>query len=318
MPARRSAPPRDWDRVSQSVANAYFPHELTVPAGRREPRLTLQTLDLGPVLIGYVGWGADVQVECDYPAAYEVNMPLAGHLVSRGRHGVVTSVTGQATVFRADTPSLISHWDATCTVLGVKFDRDWLDREAERVLALEPVRAAVALPEQLGLGGSSGRDWRRLVGGLAGQLRGPQLFADQPVVREQLAGAVAAGFLLASCPDRGPGPAPRPRAIGRVVDAIRDDPARAWTAADMAGLAGTSVRRMQEGFREWAGCSPTEHLVGVRLQHARADIEGDTGLSVSEVAARWGFSSASRFAAAYRRRYGHPPSLARRTGKSEP
>ncbi|MFP5070228.1 hypothetical protein ACLFMI_11250 [Pseudonocardia nantongensis] len=76
-------------------------------------------------------------------------------------------------MFRADTPSLISHWDATCTVLGVKFDRDWLDREAERVLALEPVRAAGALPEQLGLAGNSGRDWRRLVGGLAGQLRGP-------------------------------------------------------------------------------------------------------------------------------------------------
>lgn len=272
----------------------------------------MQTLDLGPVLIGHVGWGADVQVECDYPAAYEVNMPLTGHLVSRGRHGVVTSVTGQASVFRADTPSLITHWDATCTVLGVKFDRDWLDREAERILALEPVRAAAVLPEQLGLDGGLGRDWRRLVGGLAGQLREPQLFADQPVVREQLAGAVAAGFLLASCPDLGAGPVPRPRAIGRVLDAIRDDPARAWTAADMAGLAGTSVRRMQEGFREWAGCSPTEHLVGVRLQRARADIEGDTGLSVSEVAARWGFSSASRFAAAYRRRYGCSPSETRR------
>lgn len=170
------------------------------------------------------------------------------------------------------------------------------------------------LPEQLGLDGGLGRDWRRLVGGLAGQRREPRLFADQPVVREQLAGAVAAGFLLASCPDLGAGPPPdRPRAIGRVVDAIRDDPAGAWTAADMAGLAGTSVRRMQEGFREWAGCSPTEHLVGVRLQRARADIEGDTGLSVSEVAARWGFSSASRFAAAYRRRrYGCSPSETRR------
>ncbi|MBW0104438.1 AraC family transcriptional regulator [Pseudonocardia sp. KRD-291] len=294
------------------MADAYFPHELTVPAGRREPRLTLQTLDLGPVLIGYVGWGADVQVECDYPSAYEVNMPLTGHLMSRGRHGIVTSVNGQASVFRADTPSLISHWDATCTVLGVKFDRDWLDREAERILELEPVRATAVLPEQLGVDGGLGRDWRRLVGGLAGQLHEPQFFADQPVVREQLAGAVAAGFLLASCPDPGTGPVPRPRAVGRVLDAIRDDPARAWTAADMASLAGTSVRRMQEGFREWAGFSPTEHLVGVRLQRARADIEGDTGLSVSEVAARWGFSSASRFAAAYRRRYGCSPSETRR------
>lgn len=312
MPARRGATPRDWDHVSQSVADAYFPHELTVSGdGRGDPRLTLQTLDLGPVLIGYVGWGADVQVECDYPGAYEVNLPLTGHLESRGRHGPVTSVTGQATVFRADTPSLISHWDATCTVLGVKFDRDWLDREAERTLAAEPVSAGANLPEQLTLDSGAARDWSRLVSGLTGHLRGPRLFDDQPVVREQLASAVTTGFLLASCPDPGARPVARPRSIGRVVDAIRDDPARAWAAADMAALAGTSVRRLQEGFREWVGCSPTEHLVGVRLQRARADLEND-GLSVSDVAARWGFSSASRFAAAYRRRYGCSPSDARR------
>lgn len=184
------------------MADAYFPHELTISGdGRRDPRLTLQTLDLGPVLIGYVGWGADVQVECDYPGAYEVNLPLTGHLESRGRHGPVTSVTGQATVFRADTPSLITHWDATCTVLGVKFDRDWLDREAERTLATEPVRAGATLPEQLVLDSGAARDWSRLVNGLTGHLRGPRLFDDAPVVSEQLASAVTTGFLLASCPD---------------------------------------------------------------------------------------------------------------------
>lgn len=294
------------------MASAYFPHELTVPRGGRRPRLTLQTLDLGPVLLGHVGWGADVGIECDYPGAYEVNMPLTGHLVSQGRHGEVTSLAGQATVFRADTPSLISHWDATCTVLGVKFDAAWLDRETERVLGPGPVRAAAVLPEQLTLEAGALRDWRNLLAGLTAHLREPGLFVDQPAVREQLAGAVSTGFLMASRPDLGHGPAPRPRAVSRVVNAVRDDPARPWTAAEMAEIAGTSVRRLQEGFRDWVGCSPSEHLLGVRLHHARADLVDGTGRTVSEVAARWGFSSASRFAAAYRRRYGHPPSHARR------
>ncbi|WP_409186756.1 AraC family transcriptional regulator [Amycolatopsis sp. VS8301801F10] len=311
MSARRGAAPRDWERVSKSVAAAYFPHQLTPLRAGREPRLTLRTLDLGPVLIGYVGWGADVEIACDYPAAYEVNLPLTGHLASRGRHGTVTSVPGQATVFRADTPSLITHWDATCTVLGVKFDRDWLDREAERVLGAGTVRAAGALPDQLPLDHGPARDWRHLVAGLSSQMRDGALFTDQPIVREQLAGAVAAGFLLAGCPDSGRVPAPRPRAITRVVDAVRADPSRAWTAAEMAAVAGTTVRRLQESFREWVGCTPTEHLVGVRLQHARADLEAHPELSVSEIAARWGFSSASRFAAAFRRRYGVSPSQAR-------
>ncbi|PXY36171.1 AraC family transcriptional regulator [Prauserella flavalba] len=312
MRARRGAAPRDWDQASREVAEAYFPHELRLVGGGRDPRLTLRTLDLGPVLVGHVGWGADVRIACDYPGAYEINLPLTGHLESRGRYGPVTSVPGQATVFRADTPSLISHWDATCTVLGVKFDCGWLEREAERVLGGDRVTVRGGLPDQLDLADGRGRAWRQLIGSLATHLHDPQLFGDCDLVREQLAGAVAAGFLLAGCPDAGAGPVPAPRAIRRVVDQLHDDPARPWTAGEMATVAGTSVRRLQEGFRQWLGRSPTEYLVGVRLQRADADLRADPSLTVSDVAARWGFSSASRFAAAYRRRYGVAPSQARR------
>lgn len=312
MAARRGAAPRDWDQASREVADAYFPHELRLLGGGREPRLTLRTLDLGPALVGQVGWGADVEVACEYPGAYEVNMPLTGHLESRGRHAPVTSLPGQATVFRADTPSLISHWDATCTVLGVKFDSAWLDREAERVLGGDRVALRGTLPDQLDLAAGRGRAWRQLVGSLAAHLHDPHLFTDCGPVRDQLAGALAASFLLAGCPDGGAGAVPRPRAIARVVDRLHDDPARAWTAGEMAEVAGTSVRRLQEGFRQWLGCPPTEYLLGIRLQRAHAELTGGAAGTVSDVAARWGFSSASRFAAAYRRRYGVPPGQARR------
>jgi transcriptional regulator GlxA family with amidase domain len=82
--------------------------------------------------------------------------------------------------------------------------------------------------------------------------------------------------------------------------------------ADMAVLGSTTVRRLQEGFQEWIGCSPMEHLTTVRLQRAKADLESRTSHSVSDVAANWGFSSPSRFAAAFRRRYGLSPSEFRR------
>ena len=312
MPARRSAAPRDWDQASRKVAQAYFPHELQLLGGGRDPRLILTTLDLGPALVGHVGWGADVRIACDYPGAYEVNLPLTGHLESRGRHGPVASLPGQGTVFRADTPSLISHWDATCTVIGVKFESAWLEREAERVLGDDRATVRSVLPDQVDLTTGPGRAWRQLVASLAAHVRDSDLFDGCDVVREQLSGALAAGFLLASCPEAGSGPVPRPRTIARVVDQLHDDPARAWTVGEMAAVAGTSVRRMQEGFRQWLGCTPTEYLVAIRLQRANADLLGDPALTTSAAAARWGFSSASRFAAMYRRRYGHPPSQARR------
>ena len=312
MSGRRRGGPSDWGQASRVVAEAYFPHELRRLGGAAAPRLTLRTLDLGSVLVGHVGWGADVAIECDYPGAYEVNMPLTGHLESRGRHGRVTSLPGQGTVFRADTPSLISHWDATCTVLGVKFDGAWLEREAERVLGSDRAGTRGSLPDQVDLDSGQGLAWRQLVAGLAAHLRAPDLFGGSTLVRDQLAGAVAAGFLLSSCPDGGPAVVARPRTVKRVVDQLHDDPARPWTAGEMAALAGTGIRRLQEGFREWLGCTPTEYLAGVRLQRAHAELMADPTRTVSDVAATWGFSSASRFAAAYRRRYGRSPSEARR------
>ncbi|MGY1631062.1 AraC family transcriptional regulator [Geodermatophilus sp. SYSU D01186] len=311
MSGRRRPGPSDWGAASRVVAEAYFPHQLRLVGGASHPRLTLRTLDLGHVLIGHVGWGADVAVECDYPGAYEVNMPLTGHLESRGRHSPVTSVPGQATVFRADTPSLISHWDATCTVLGVKFDRAWLEREAERVLGADRATTRATLPDQLDLNSGQGLAWRQLVTGLSAHLRSPDLFGDSSLVRDQLAGALTAGFLLTGCPPDGRGAA-QPRTVKRVVDALREDPARPWTAGEMAALAGTGVRRLQEGFRQWLDCTPTEYLVDVRLRRAHADLLAVPAPTVSDVAARWGFSSASRFAAAYRRKYGCSPSEARR------
>ena len=301
------------DAFTRALAAAYFPHEV-IPHGPGEvspAQATLQTLDLGPVLLGYVGWGADVQVDCDYPGAYEINIPLAGRLDSRGRHGTVTSTPGQATVFRADTPTLISHWDADCTVLGVKFDSDWLDREAERVLGRDIPRVGGVLPDQLELDGSPARDWRRLVASLASDLSEPGMFHNLSSVREHLAGALADGFLLASCPEAATSPPPRPTAITAIVDAIHDDPARAWTLGQMAALGGTSGRRLQETFRQWLDSTPMDYVTQIRLQRAHTDLAGDPTESISNIAARWGFSSASRFAAAYRRRYGSPPSQQR-------
>ena len=109
------------------------------------------------------------------------------------------------------------------------------------------------------------------------------------------------------------GAAAHPRMIRLVIAALHDDPARPWTAADMAELAGCSVRRLQEGFQAHVGSTPTQYLVDIRLQRAHAQLDTEPLAAVTDVALRWGFSSASRFAAAYKRRYGVVPSSGRRS-----
>lgn len=294
----------DWDEASRAVADVYFPHRLTDLGKTDRPELELVSADLGGVTIGRMSWGADVAIECDYPGAYEVNIPLSGRLESRGRSGVVVSEPGSATVFRADTPSLITLWDAECSVLGIKFDRNHLEREADRILGGQ-IRSRLELPDRIDLKGSA-QEWHGLVASLSDQLTGATHVLTNPLVSAQLAGAVTTAFVLAVAPVDGLSPAPRPGMVRRVLNALREDPGRAWTAADMAEIAGTSVRRLQEAFSEYVGSSPSACLLDIRLDRAHADLAAG-GITVADVAFRWGFGHPGRFAAAFRKRYGVTP-----------
>ncbi|MBS1696166.1 MAG: AraC family transcriptional regulator [Actinobacteria bacterium] len=297
----------DWATAHRAVAQAYFPHELKPLDDRDKVALRLRTVELGGVTLGQIAWGASVSIACDYPGAYEVNVPLSGRLHSREGGADIVSPVGRARVFHADRPSLITNWPSDCYLLGVKFDAECLEREADR-LRIDTVRRRLALPFEIDVASGSGAEWFRLVRALAEQLREPAALLTEPPVARQLAGALTTALLLAAAPADAGSVAPlRPRIVKRVLDALNDDPARPWALSDMAVIAQTSPRRLQEAFAEFVGTTPTGALLDIRLDRARCDLDaGD--VTVSEVAARWGFSSGSRFASAYRRRYGVSPS----------
>jgi AraC-like DNA-binding protein len=58
-------------------------------------------------------------------------------------------------------------------------------------------------------------------------------------------------------------------------------------------------------FRERLGTTPTGYLRRLRLDHARQDLirSDQSTTTVTEIADRWGFPHAGRFAALYRRTY---------------
>jgi AraC-like DNA-binding protein len=142
--------------------------------------------------------------------------------------------------------------------------------------------------------------------------RNPAAYAN-PIAAEQLAGAITTMFALAALPQQADEHAMmRPRTVNRVLDAVHADPARPWTTGQMAEVAGVSVRRLQEGFREHVGTTPREFLRDVRLDRVRAELtSGDPPASVTDAALRWGFTHTGRFAADYRRRFGTSPSADR-------
>ncbi|WP_423919320.1 AraC family transcriptional regulator [Frigoribacterium sp. 2-23] len=81
------------------------------------------------------------------------------------------------------------------------------------------------------------------------------------------------------------------------------------SVSDAARSAGVTVRALQQGFSRHLGVTPLEYLRGIRLNRVRDELTAslpDT-VSVAEVAARWGFAHAGRFAASYAARFGELP-----------
>lgn len=169
-------------------------------------------------------------------------------------------------------------------------------------------------PTQADLSTGAGRSLARLLALMRAEMDDPEGLIYQPLLAGRLWQAVLSGLLAATADrlredrdqrDR----ANRPRAVKRAIDAMEAEPDRAFTAASLAAAAGTSVRTLQEGFRQHIGLSPMAYLRRLRLARAHADLRAaEPGEeTVASVAHRWGFAHLGRFAAAYRAEYGRPP-----------
>ena len=88
----------------------------------------------------------------------------------------------------------------------------------------------------------------------------------------------------------------------------RDAPDGQVPSIDLAEIAGVSVRRLQQAFREHLGTTPFAHLHDLRLDRIHDDLVHGRGGTVTEVALSWGITHLGRFAAAYRERFGELPS----------
>ncbi|MBT2504017.1 AraC family transcriptional regulator [Curtobacterium sp. ISL-83] len=98
--------------------------------------------------------------------------------------------------------------------------------------------------------------------------------------------------------------------LRRAVDFIHAHARDPLTVGAIACAANTSIRSLQENFRNVLGTTPMLYLREVRLDGVRADLlAADPHLSsVGTIAGRWGFSHLGRFAGEYAQRFGERPS----------
>lgn len=102
-----------------------------------------------------------------------------------------------------------------------------------------------------------------------------------------------------------------PETLRRALAYIEANPDLDIGVVDIARAACVTVRAVQLAFRRHLDTTPMAHLRQIRLDRAHQDLRNadpDDGTTVTGVAARWGFSSPSRFSLFYRAEYGQLPS----------
>src|SRR6185312_4492528 len=92
----------------------------------------------------------------------------------------------------------------------------------------------------------------------------------------------------------------------RVGSALRADPGRAWTVADLAGEAALSRSAFARQFTELVGLAPLAYLNDWRMALARERLR-DTEARLAAIATSLGYASEFSFAAAFKRYHGVAP-----------
>ena len=303
----------DLDQARSMLNRFYYPIAVGAPGGTDGFELDLQVIQLGPLTVGQLSFGAPVTLLAAGLDGYRVTLPTAGHVLTRQAGHEVAADPDTAAVFRPGKPVYTLH-DAHSTELDIKIEQPALEAELAALLG-RSVDGPIDLPPQMSLRAGPGHSWSRLVCLLRDELSHPQSLIRHPLIADQLRHTVLSGLLL-SLPHRyydelmapaRPGP---PRAIRRALDAIHDEPERPFGVADLAAIAGMSVRSLQDGFRRYVGCAPMAYLQQVRLGRVHEALRQSDRqrVTVASVAHQWGFAHLGRFASAYRARFGASPS----------
>jgi AraC family transcriptional regulator len=138
--------------------------------------------------------------------------------------------------------------------------------------------------------------------------RAPSLYAD--AIAQMLVTHVLYG------PAAGPATASEPGALGetlirRVTGYMHEHLHEDVRLDELAAQANLSKYHLLRSFAKSTGLTPHRYLVDLRMGRA-AELLRDTRQPVTQIATACGYTSPGQFAAAFRRRYGMPPTQFRR------
>jgi AraC-like DNA-binding protein len=99
-------------------------------------------------------------------------------------------------------------------------------------------------------------------------------------------------------------------ALEQIAQAVRQDPGRDWSVAEMAARVSLSRAQFTRRFVAQLGTSPAQYLIRARIDRAH-QLLTETAMSVTQVASALGYADVPYFSRQYKQRTGTTPRDAR-------
>ena len=291
-------------------------HRFTPRAGARNAfHATMHAVVLGSVTLGHLHLTTAAEV------ALTSSAPRFLIIEERSCAGDTTTARGTALVVQPGQPTTLDA-PAGAAHLVIGIEQRALLAHLDRLLG-RAAGAPLVFDPNLDLRAGTSSRWNLAVEMLHAELVEPGSLLRSGVGQVQLEEFLMSSLLYghrSTCWQMlGPSePRPEHHAVRAAKDFIGANLAEPVTSAAVAMAAGISPRTLQAAFRTELRTTPTAYIRSRRLELARADLaEAGRGVTVTEVATRWGFTHLGRFAADYRDRFGESPSQTLR-GRRQP
>lgn len=313
--AFRTSDPATAERETERLLS---PHRLRLHGSTAEFDARVNRAALLDVTMLSIDYGTGVTVERPTEADYVVVLlPLAGHLHVRHQGQEFTaSPRSTAAVLSPGTGMTLS-FSPGCSLLSLRADAAAFERTLRRLVPDHDVGGPVRFEPAV-------HNDTHAVDALYGVARLVQGVVENPQTRERIPSVLAEQLreqvlstALTVQPHSEwdalfrPAAAVSARIVRHALDIMASETAGVHTIGSIARMVGVGVRALELGFRKELGRSPRAHLQHVRLGRAHDELlraQPGGGVTVTDVALRWGFAHTGRFAAYHQERFGEMPS----------
>jgi AraC-like DNA-binding protein len=296
---------------------------------RFDPIGSDQTLDVrlnrepvSGICVAFVQYGAAAVVRAERETAYMVKLPLRGGWEASSRHEVVSCSVRQGVVL-SPTREYVMRAEAGATRLGIALKRDALAQQLAALLGSAP-DTPLEFALGLRLNEGHGRSLARFARLAMAELERPDTVLLEPITARSFREFVMTALLLHQPHNysdrlRRLARPVTPRDVKRAIEYIEANLDAAIGLPEIVAACGVPGRTLIQHFRDFKSTSPMRYLRTARFEKVREALSrAEPEESITEIAARWGFSHMGRFSVDYRRRFGESPSATLQRGRNAP